>query len=91
MDWDAIGALGETVAAVAVVVSLIYLAAQVRSSTIPFASLLSNLNTCHLELFLITCIFPFLKMPSSASSLLLFKVYITIFELPKFECNKTQE
>lgn len=33
MNWVAIGALGELVGAVAVVLSLIYLAAQVRSST----------------------------------------------------------
>jgi hypothetical protein len=31
MNWDAIGAIGETVGAVAVVISLVYLAIQMRS------------------------------------------------------------
>ena len=34
MNWDAIGAIGEIVGAMAVVVTLIYLAAQVRQSTV---------------------------------------------------------
>ncbi len=33
MNWDAIGAVGETVSAIAVVVSLIYVALQVRQNT----------------------------------------------------------
>lgn len=33
MDWDAIGAMGEVVAAIAVVVSIGYLAIQIRSNT----------------------------------------------------------
>ena len=33
MDWTAIGALGEVLGAVAVVVSVVYLAAQVRHNT----------------------------------------------------------
>ena len=33
MNWDAIGAIGETVSAVAVVVSILYLAVQIRSNT----------------------------------------------------------
>jgi hypothetical protein len=33
MNWDAIGALAETIGALAVVISLIYLAVQIRSGT----------------------------------------------------------
>ena len=33
MNWDAIGAIGETVGAIAVVVSILYLAYQIRSNT----------------------------------------------------------
>jgi len=33
MDWDAIGAIAEVVAAVAVVVSLIYIAVQVKGNS----------------------------------------------------------
>ena len=33
MDWDAIGAIGETIGAVAVVISLLYLGVQIRSQT----------------------------------------------------------
>ena len=33
MDWDAIGAIGEVLGALAVVGSLVYLAIQIRSST----------------------------------------------------------
>ena len=32
MNWDAIGAVGDAVSAIAVVVSLLYLATQVRQS-----------------------------------------------------------
>ena len=32
MNWDAIGAIGEIVGALAVVISLMYLAAQIRTS-----------------------------------------------------------
>ena len=34
MDWDAIGAIGETVGALAVVISLIYLAVQIRNQNL---------------------------------------------------------
>lgn len=33
MDWDAIGAIGEVVAAIGVIVSLVYLAAQIKQNT----------------------------------------------------------
>jgi hypothetical protein len=33
MNWDAIGALGETIGALAVIISLIYLALQIRAQT----------------------------------------------------------
>lgn len=33
MNWDAIGAIGEIVGAIAVVITLVYLAAQIRSNT----------------------------------------------------------
>lgn len=33
MNWDAIGAIGETISAIAVVVSILYLAIQIRSNT----------------------------------------------------------
>ena len=33
MNWDAIGAIGEIIGAVAVVISIVYLAAQIRSNT----------------------------------------------------------
>jgi hypothetical protein len=33
MNWDAIGAIGETIGAIAVVVSILYLAIQIRSNT----------------------------------------------------------
>ena len=33
MNWEAIGAVGETVGAIAVIISLVYLALQVRSGT----------------------------------------------------------
>ena len=33
MNWDAIGAIGETLGAIAVVVTLIYLAAQIRQNS----------------------------------------------------------
>jgi len=33
MNWDAIGAVAETIAAIAVVISLVYLAIQIRSGT----------------------------------------------------------
>ena len=38
MDWDAVGAIGEIIGAVAVVVTLIYLAAQIRQNTKHLAS-----------------------------------------------------
>ena len=34
MDWDAIGAIGEIIGAIAVVVSLVYLAAQIKHNTV---------------------------------------------------------
>ena len=34
MDWDAIGAIGEVVGAIATVASLIYLSLQVRANTL---------------------------------------------------------
>lgn len=33
MNWDAIGAIGETISAIAVVISILYLAIQIRSNT----------------------------------------------------------
>jgi hypothetical protein len=52
MNWDAIGAIGETLGAIAVVVSLIYLAAQIRqnSRTVEGASTQSITQTIQTEL-----------------------------------------
>jgi hypothetical protein len=34
MDWDALGAIAEAVGAIAIIVSLVYVAAQIRQNTV---------------------------------------------------------
>ena len=53
MNWEAIGAIGEVVGAVAVIVSILYLAAQVRQGAADIrANIISTLHTTEVDLII---------------------------------------
>jgi hypothetical protein len=50
MDWDALGAIAEAVGAIAIIVSLVYVAAQIRQNNIESGNRIRELLILHPEL-----------------------------------------